>query len=352
MMEIKFGDYLPEKFYGERLGDQPATKVAVIGTGQWAREHSRAFHANPFCELVGIRGRNQARVEARAAEYGTRAYLDIHEMLESERPDFVSICVENAVHFETAMQIIKADLPLLVEKPLTVDLDESKRLVEAAESRNLFFAINFNHRYSEPFLRTKQLVESGEVGDIVFSSWRFGGNHDYKFDHPHIQLIETDCHGIDMLLHQVGNIESVSAEMTDKSGKDGFGTVMLVFQFTGGSIGSILASYDTSYAYPSVNTFEIVGTRGRVWIEDTVKKMTFNRIDDPVAQVWQSTFFDDEARSFAGTTDRHFADLIRAFRNDETPPIPARRGLEVLKICYAAIRSFEQGRRVRIDEIE
>ena len=351
MMEIRFGTYLPTSFHAEEGQSASPTRVAVVGTGLWAREHARAYAASPIADLVGLRGRDPARVEQRAAEYGARPYTDLTEMLEKEQPEVVSICVENRAHYETTRAVLEAGFPAIVEKPFVIELDEARALLELAEQRGLFFAIVFNHRYAEPALRTKALLEEGALGDIVFASWRFSGNHDYEFDHPHIQLIETDCHGIDLLQHTVGEIESVSAEMTDKTGKKGFGTLVLALRFVNGAVGSILASYDSSYAYPAANTLEINGRLGRVVTEDTVKRMVFNRVDDPVAQVWQSSYFDDEGRYFAGTLDRYIADTLGAFRRGAPPPVPARRGYDVLRVSYAAIRSFESGRRVAVRDV-
>ena len=351
MMEIRFGNYLPAEFHGDVSPDLPPVRVAVIGTGQWAREHARAFDVNPYAELIGIRGRDAQRVEKRAAEFRTRPYTNLAEMLETEKPDLVSICVENAGHFETTREVLEAGFPAFVEKPFVFELDQARALLDVAARKDLFFAIDFNHRYSEPSLRARQLIDEGQLGDIVFAAWRFSGNHDFKLEHPHIQLIESDCHGIDLLMHQVGEIESVSAEMTDKTGKDGYGTVALVLRFANGAVGTILGSYDSSYAYPGGNTLEISGTRGRVWTEDTVKRLVFSRVDDPMAQVWQSTYFDDEARYFTGTLDRHVADMIRCFRQGAPPPVPADQGYQVLRVSHAAIRSFEEGRRVSISEV-
>ena len=82
MLEISFGNYLPEEFHGDGSAELPRVRVAVIGTGQWAREHARAFDSNPYVELAGIRGRNPHRVEQRAAEFRTRPYTSIAAMLE------------------------------------------------------------------------------------------------------------------------------------------------------------------------------------------------------------------------------------------------------------------------------
>lgn len=354
MMPIVFGNYLPEHFHGDPniIRGLPIVKVAVVGTGMWGREHARAFVANPHTELVGICGRNHTKAEQRAAEFGTRAYDNIGQLLASERPDLVSLCLGNLDHFVPTMQVLESGIPAFVEKPFCFDLEEARNMLAAAEERDLFFGINFNHRYAEPFLRARQLITHSVLGDLVFASWRFGGNHDYKFDHPHCNLIETQCHGIDMLLSLVGPIESVAAQMTDKTGKDGFGTVVLALRFANGAVGDLLGSYDTSYAYPDTHRCEINGTGGRLVVEDTFRRLVFNRLDDPVSEVWQSTYFDDEARYFAGSHDRHVADMIRCFRLGEPPPVPARQGYEVLRVCHAAIRSFETGQRVAVSDVE
>lgn len=351
-MEIRFDNRVPDHFHaGSDTGEKP-TRVAVIGTGMWAGEHARAFSANPFAELVGIHGNDPERTGQRAAAFGTRPYTRIREMLESEQPELVSICVRNRDHFAVAREVLQSGFPAFVEKPFTFELAEARQLLEEANKRGLFFAIDFNHRYAEPALRAKELLDRGELGDPVFAAWRFSGNHDFDFEHPFIQLIESGCHGLDLLHHFLGPVASVSAEMTNLSGKEGFGTVALALKFENDAVATVLGSYDASYAYPAANTLEVCGTRGRVVCEDTVRRLTFNRIDDPVAQVWQSTYFDDEARYFTGTLDRHIARLLAALRQGEAPPVPARCGYDVLRVTYAAIRSFETGRRVAVDEIQ
>jgi hypothetical protein len=79
-----------------------------------------------------------------SVEFGTRAYTDIAEMLGAEQPDLVSVCLPNEAHFEPTLQLIRAGVALLVEKPLVFDLTEADTLLREAEARSLFFAINLN----------------------------------------------------------------------------------------------------------------------------------------------------------------------------------------------------------------
>ncbi len=70
----------------------------------------------------------------------------------------------NEGHFEATLEVIEAGVPLLVEKPLVFDLAQADELIEAAGRRDLFFAINFNHRFAEPVRRAKAAIDAGEPG--------------------------------------------------------------------------------------------------------------------------------------------------------------------------------------------
>jgi predicted dehydrogenase len=298
-------------------------------------------------ELCGIAGRNAEKTKTRAAAFGTRAYTDIQQMIEVEKPDLITTSLPNQQHFEVTRQVIAAGVPLFVEKPFVFDLNEADTLLKAAEQKKLFFGINFNHRYAKPVVLAHQAIAQGRLGELVFAHWRFGGEG--GTDHPFNNLIETQCHGFDMLEHLCGPIESVCAQMTDKTKAGFYRTVALALQFRGGAVGTLLGSYDSSYAYPDTHVLEINGTRGRILIEDTVRKYTFNAAGNETAEVWQSGYFNDRDRGFYKTFDMHMDRVLEALRSGGQPPIHARAGRRALAIGLAAIESFRSGKRVAID---
>ena len=247
-------------------------RVGVVGTGEWwGREHTRLFSRRSDTELVAVVGRTKEKTESRAAEFGATPYLDLDQMLEEQNPDLVSLCLPNEHHFDTTLQTIEAGFPLLVEKPFVFDLEESQRLLVEADERSLFFAINFNHRYAVPVVRARAAIENGDLGEIVFATWRFGGEPGTS-EHPQANLIETQCHGFDMLEHLCGPIESVMAQMVDDLTGQGNSTLAIALRFTSGAVGSLVGSYDSSYAYPNTHYLEVNGTKGRVLVEDTVRR--------------------------------------------------------------------------------
>ena len=319
-------------------------RVALIGAGAWGLQHARVFAARQDVDLCAIVGRTPEKTRARAKEFGANYYLDIQEMLDRERPDLVSLCLPNLDHFEPTLKVIEAGYPLLVEKPLVFGMGEADRLLSEASRRGLFFAINFNHRYARPVLMAQEAIEQGLLGDVVFATWRFGGEPS-DTPHPHANLIETQCHGLDMLEHLCGRITSVMAQMTEKTGH-GYSTLVLALRFADGAVGSLVGSYDSSYAYGHAHTLEINGTRGRVLVEDTVRRYTFQAAGDETARVWQAGYFNDRDREFHRTFDRHVDEVLSAFRRGDEPPVHARAGRRALELAHATIQSFETGERV------
>lgn len=321
-------------------------RVAIIGAGGWGYQHARAFAARKDTRIVAFAGRTAERTQQRAEEFSAHFYTDISQMLEREKPDLVSICLPAQHTFEATMQVISAGCPLFVEKPLSYDLQEARTLIDEAQKRNLFFAIDFETRYSIPCLKAAQAIRDGKLGRPVFAHWRFGHGWDGKMTHPHTNLIEAQCHGINMLEALYGKITSVMAEMTDNGGRDSFSTFSLSLRFENGAVGSFLATMDANEHNRLSQLTELGGTEGRILIEDNVRRYSFQSTNSDTEEVWQAGFFEDSLRSFNQNLDRHLNDVIPALIEGKEPPIPATEGLRALEIAYAAIRSFETGKRV------
>lgn len=327
------------------MSETRPVKVALIGAGGWGLQHARIFSARTDVDFCAIVGQTEEKTRVRAEAFGVRYYLDIDQMLEKEQPDLVSLCLPNQSHFQATLHVIEAGFPLLVEKPLVFDLREADTLLNEAAKRSIFFAINFNHRYAHPVQLAKQAIEAGRLGELNFATWRFGGEG--SSDHPYANLIETQCHGFDMLEFLCGPVDSIMAQMTNKTG-GGYRTLVLALHFANDAVGSLVGSYDTSYAYPDTHRVEVNGSQGRIIIEDTVRRYTFHAVGNETGEVWQAGYFNDLGREFHRTFDRHMDRLFEAFRQGEEPPVHATAGRRALLLAQAAIQSFETGKRVSV----
>jgi myo-inositol 2-dehydrogenase/D-chiro-inositol 1-dehydrogenase len=328
------------------MSKQSKIKAVLIGAGGWGLQHARILSQRPDVDFRAIAGRTLERTSLRAAQFRVRAYTNIAEMLEQEKPDLAFLSLPNDGHFKPTLEVIRAGIPLFVEKPLVFDLKEADQLLQEAADRNLFFGINFNHHYARPVVLAHHAIQQGRLGDLTFATWRFGGEG--GLSHPFNNLLETQCHAFDMLEFLCGPIDSVMAQMTDKTHKGTFRTLALALHFANGAVGSLVGSYDSSYAYPDTHRVEINGTKGRILIEDTVRRYTFNAAGSETAEVWQSGYFNDRDRNFYLTFDQHMEAMLDAFKAGKQPPVHARAGRRALQLAYAAIESHSSGKRLAV----
>ena len=118
------------------------TRIAVVGVGSFGRNHARVYRelaeerrqagAAGQLELAAVVDRDRVRAEAVAAEYGARAYGDVDALLAHERIDAASVAVPTNAHLAVGRRLLEADIDVLVEKPLAVDLPEADALIELA----------------------------------------------------------------------------------------------------------------------------------------------------------------------------------------------------------------------------
>jgi len=158
-----------------------------------------------------------------------------------------------------------------------------------------------------------------------------------------------------MLEHLGGPIASVMAQMTATTTtgqvpEAPYTTLAVAIEFASGAVGTLLGSYDSSYTYPDTQLIEINGTLGRAVIHDTVRSLELSRAGEETTRVWQAGYFNDEARTFTATFDRHVDDLLSAFRSGGQPPVHARAGRRALYLAEAIITSHVHGSRVATTE--
>ncbi|HEU5078987.1 MAG TPA: Gfo/Idh/MocA family oxidoreductase [Opitutaceae bacterium] len=319
-------------------------RVALVGSGYWGRHHARVFHEHPQAELCALVGATD-RGKPLAERLGARHYRDLQAMLGAEKPDLVTVCLPFQRQAEMTLRVLRAGYAVLTEKPLAATSAEARELLREAETRRLFFGINFNHRYAHPFQLARQAIDRGDLGETVCGVWRFGGAWDPQ--HPHGTLIESLCHGFDMLEHLIGPVSSVMCEMTDKTGA-GFRSAALSLAFANGAVASVLGTYDSSFEYPYSHYFELNGTEGRVFIRDTQKHFLLTRKGSEISKTWEAGLFNDAARQFTRMMDAHLDAVIAAFIAGAPPPIPAQCGLRALLVAEAAIASHAEGQRMPV----
>ncbi|SMF95985.1 Predicted dehydrogenase [Methylomagnum ishizawai] len=125
-------------------------RCAVIGVGYLGKFHAQKYAALPECELVAVVDSNPVQAQAVAEANQTRAVADYRELL--GQVDAVSIVVPTRLHFEVARDFLAAGTHVLVEKPITVTLDEADALIRLAREKDVRLMVGHLERFNAALL--------------------------------------------------------------------------------------------------------------------------------------------------------------------------------------------------------
>ncbi len=155
----------------ERKTFSKKLKVGIIGTGWIAESHAESYLKMDDVEIVALADLIPGKAEKFAAQYGiqgARFYPDHKSMLEQEALDAVSVCTYNATHCVCTVDALKAGVNVLLEKPMTVTLEEALAIRHAEKESGKIVDIGFQPRYEVNFQMIKRVVQSGALGDVYY----------------------------------------------------------------------------------------------------------------------------------------------------------------------------------------
>lgn len=200
-------------------------KVAVIGCGNISRLHFSALNGIPDVEIVGAVDIKPERADAKAAEYGAKAYYCIDELFKNERLDAVHICTPHYLHTPMAIKAMQNGASVLVEKPCSVSKNEIMLIQEAQTESGKQLAVCFQNRYNACVQHTKNIIESSEMGRVkairAFVTWARGV--DYYSDDWHGKaekecggvLINQAIHTVDLIQYFGGKCKKITAHISN-----------------------------------------------------------------------------------------------------------------------------------------
>jgi predicted dehydrogenase len=147
-------------------------RVALVGTGHrgagtWGRE--LLANCGQWVEFVGLCDRNSLRLERARAAIGTAApvFTDPHAMLSATTPDMLIVCTRDDTHAEMIVAALEAGVDVLTEKPMTTTAQMCRRILEAERRTGRRVDVGFNYRFSPTAKTIKEVLLSGEIGEIV-----------------------------------------------------------------------------------------------------------------------------------------------------------------------------------------
>ncbi|MFQ3620672.1 MAG: Gfo/Idh/MocA family oxidoreductase [Spirochaetales bacterium] len=142
--------------------------VAIVGCGKIVQTQHLPAYRKYGVNVIGVYDLVPEIARQVQNSFGIpKVYGSFEEVLEDQRVEVVDIATHPDVRFALGMKAIEAGKHLLVQKPLALTVDEAKRLIEAADKRNVRLAVNQNGRWAPPWRVATLLVEKGYIGEIV-----------------------------------------------------------------------------------------------------------------------------------------------------------------------------------------
>src|ERR1039457_3906458 len=124
----------------------PQTRLAVIGAGQFGKNHCRAVHESERAQLCAVVDTDMARASEQAALYGAEPLADARQL--AGKVDAAIVAAPTTVHEEIGCMLAAAGIDILVEKPITPDLASASRLIEAAERHGRILQVGHIERFN------------------------------------------------------------------------------------------------------------------------------------------------------------------------------------------------------------
>lgn len=207
-------------------------KVGIIGTGWIAESHIQSYKLQDDVEIVAaadlIPGKAEKFMKRFGVE-GVRFYPSHKELIDNEELDAVSVCTYNTQHAIPTIYALEHGIPVLLEKPFTVTLEEAEAVCRAEKASGKFVSVGFQPRFDANMQMIKKIVDSGVLGKIYYI--QTGGGR--RRGIPGSTFIEKStggigalgdigCYSLDMVLNAIGYPKplTVSGYISDFFGKN------------------------------------------------------------------------------------------------------------------------------------
>lgn len=336
-------------------------RLGIVGCGTIAHFHVRAISQLENASAVMCFGPSQVSAERFAEQYGLCVSKDLDEMLRSDAVDAVCICTPSGLHTPQAIQALQAGKHVIVEKPMSLTLEEADRLIAASEETDKKVCVISQFRFQPAIQEVKRALDEKAFGRVVSArlsmpyyrsdayyksgSWR----GTWKMDGGGA-LMNQGIHGIDVFRYLMGPIRSVQGiartlvhpiEVED--------TAVAMLEFCNGALGILMGTTTCNPGYP--RTIEIYGTQGSVVLEeDSIKRWDLSiPCSLPIGNDAQSVASSDpKAISIEGHI-RQIGDFVRAVLCGTPVLLDARAGRLPLEIILAVYESSKTGKPVFLE---
>lgn len=364
--------------------------IGLVGSGFMGRCHANAFRSvsglfdlsvTPVPELLADATHELAHQNAVQLGYA-RSTDDWSALCHDPKVDIVAVTAPNVLHEPIVLEAIEAGKAVYCEKPLSTTLESAERMARAARDAKTLTLVGFNFLRNPLIALTKQLIDSGEIGEVVNFRGRHAENYMCDPATPHSfrtaidgggALADIGSHIISMARFLFGDFSTVMAESTTvfkqrprSAGSSEMKRVEVdditnaVVRFANGASGTIEANWVAQGRTMDLS-FEITGTKGAIYF--TQERMNELRVTSNVPG--RTGFVKIESGpqhapygNFCPAPGHHLgfndlkvievAELLHAYANNSFCKTDFDEAVEVQRVVHAMQQSARNGASVQI----
>jgi len=309
--------------------------VAVIGTGQWGKNHARVYKELPSAELIAICDVNPERAKAMAAQYGVKAYSDSTQMLKDKSIEAVNVCTWSTILAKEALKALRAGKHVLVEKPMATNTQQAQKLVQTAQENGLHLTVGFLMRFIPGLQSIHHSVENKKIGELVCATAKRVSQWPERIGDVGV-VKDTAIHDIDVMRF-ISNQDPISVyakmgSMRIKKFED-YAQIMLTYQ--NGKSAFIESNWLTPY---KTRTLTVTGS-------DAIMRLDYITQDLWIEQQKESVQPRYPFQEPLKQEIQHFVDCIV---DKKKPLVTGEDGLRALEVATAAMQSSTKNKAIQL----
>ncbi len=182
-------------------------KVGVVGVGRIGEHHLRNYSSLRSVQLKGIFDSDMAKAERLAGKYGSKAYVTMDALLDD--CDAVSICVPTVAHHDTLLKVAERGVHALVEKPISLNVEDADRMIEAAKRNGITFMVGHVERFNPVILTVREIIDPDKI--VYIEGQRLGP---FSASGTEIGVVN------DLMIHDIDVVHSViDSKVSDVSSR-------------------------------------------------------------------------------------------------------------------------------------
>src|SRR5215467_7015403 len=226
----------------------PRIRVAVVGCGEFGRNHARVYREMESAQLVGVFDTDPLRAAAFAQEFATQAFASLEAL--RGQADAASVAVPTLAHAEVGCRLMESGMDVLVEKPMAKDLRGADALLRAASEHSRILQVGHVERFNPAVLAVEPIISR----PLFFEVHRLGVFSPRSLD---VDVIyDLMIHDLDILLALVGEpvVEVKAVGIPVLSDKVDIAHARL--EFSAGAVANVTASRVSTERVRKVRFFQ------------------------------------------------------------------------------------------------